>query len=185
MQGWQRVVLWAVLLTPLLIQTYRYLSGSEFYGEYLHWTGDGSVWLLLIVLAITPLRRFLRSAFWTSWLVKARRDLGISTAVYALAHTVAYLARKADLERVLADAAEVGMLVGWLALVGMLVLAATSNDRAVRSLGGHWKSVHRWIYPIALLSVGHWVLTAFDPTVAYANLAVVILLLLVRIRTSA
>jgi sulfoxide reductase heme-binding subunit YedZ len=185
MQGWQRAVLWVVLLTPLLIQTYRYLSGSAFYGEYLHWTGDGSVWLLLIILTITPLRRFGRGVFWTSWLVKARRDLGIATALYALAHTLAYLARKADLERILTEAAGVGMLVGWLAMIGMLVLAATSNDRAVRWLGGRWKSVHRWIYPVALLSAGHWVLTAFDPAVAYAHLAVVILLLLARIRTSA
>jgi hypothetical protein len=43
MQGWPRTVLWAVLLIPLLIQTYRYQAGTAFYGEYLHWTGDWAI----------------------------------------------------------------------------------------------------------------------------------------------
>lgn len=181
MQGWQRTALWVVLLVPLLIQTWRYLSGSAFYGEYLHWTGDWSVWLLLLVLLITPLRRLLARGSWSVWVLKARRDLGIATFFYALAHTIAYLARKADLDRILSEAVDTGMLVGWLALLGMVLLAVTSNDRSVRWLAGRWKSLHRLVYGIALLSVGHWILTAFDPTVGYAHLALLAALLLLRV----
>ncbi len=131
-----RTALWVVLLLPLLIQTYRYQSGSAFYGEYLHWTGDWAVWLLLLVLLVTPLRRLVRRAGWSTWILKARRDLGIATFLYALAHTLAYLLRKADLARIVAEAADAGMLFGWLALIGMLLLAVTSNDRSVRWLAG-------------------------------------------------
>jgi sulfoxide reductase heme-binding subunit YedZ len=184
------LVLWTVLLTPGLIQTYRYQSGTVFYGEYLHWTGDWSVWLLLLVLAVTPLRGLIRTNPWSAWLLKARRDLGIATFLYAMAHTVAYLVRKADLDRVLreatslGDAAGTGMLIGWLALVGMLMLALTSNDLSVRFLARRWKVLHRLVYGVALLSIGHWILTAFDPTVGYLHFAVLIVLLLARALSS-
>ncbi len=180
MRGWPRAALWAVLLIPGLIQTYRYQSGAAFYGEYLHWTGDWSVWLLLLVLLITPLRLLIGRAGWLAWLMKARRDLGIATFLYASAHTVAYLVRKADVDRILTEAASAGMSVGWLALVGMLLLASTSNDRSVRWLAGRWKALHRLVYGIALLSVGHWILTAFDPTVGYVHLALLIGLFVLR-----
>ncbi len=180
MRGWPRAALCAALLIPLLVQTYRYLSGSAFYGEYLHWTGDWSVWLLLLVLAVTPLRQLLRRFAWSVWLIRARRDLGIATFFYAAAHTIVYLVRKADLDRILNEAADPGMLTGWLALLGMLLLAATSNDRSVRWLSSRWKSLHRLVYAVALLSVGHWILTAFDPTIGYVHLVVLLLLLLAR-----
>ena len=180
MRGWPRAALWVVLIIPLLVQTHRYLTGSAFYGEYLHWTGHWSVWLLLLVLAVTPLRKLLRRLAWSSWLLKARRDLGIATFLYAAAHTIAYLVRKADLSRILSEATDPGMLIGWVALLGMLLLAATSNDRSVRRLGGRWKALHRLIYAVALLSVGHWILTAFDPAIGYVHLALLLLLLLVR-----
>ncbi len=180
MRGWPRAALWTVLLVPLLVQTYRYLTGSAFYGEYLHGTGDWSVWLLLLVLAVTPLRQLLRRFAWSGWLVKARRDLGIATFLYAAAHTIAYLARKADPGRILNEATDAGMLIGWFALLGMLLLTATSNDRSVRRLGGRWKALHRLVYLVALLSIGHWILTAFDPTVGYLHLTLLVLLFLGR-----
>lgn len=181
MRGWSRAVLWSLLALPLLIQTSRYQSGTVFYGEYLHWTGDWSIWLFLLVLLITPLRRILPGHAWTARLLRARRDLGIATFLYAVAHTVAYGLRKADMGRILMEALDSGMLAGWLALVGMLALALTSNDWSVRRLAGSWKALHRLAYAIALLAVGHWVLTAFDPTVAYLHLAVIAVLLLLRL----
>lgn len=180
MRGWPRAALWAVLLIPLLIQSYRYLTGSAFYGEYLHWTGDWSVWLLLLVLAVTPVRQLLVRFTWTAWLLKARRDLGISTFLYASAHTVTYLVRKADLQRILGEAADPGMLAGWLGLLGMLALAVTSNNLSVRRLAGRWRALHRLVYAVALLSIGHWILTAFDPAAGYVHLALLIVLLLLR-----
>lgn len=180
MPSWQRAIVWIALLIPLLPQLQGYLSGTAFYGETLHRTGEVSVWLLLLVLAITPVRRLFPKAAWSAWLIRARRDLGIGTFVYALAHTVIYLQRKADLARILREATEPGILVGWLALLGMLLLAITSNDRSVRWLGVRWKGLHRLVYGVALLSVLHWLLTAFDPAVGYLHLGLLGVLLLSR-----
>ena len=45
--------------------------------------------------------------------------------------------------------------IGMLALLLMLPLALTSTDRAMRRLGRRWTSLHRLIYPIAILGVWH------------------------------
>ena len=63
----------------------------------------------------------------------------------------------------------------------MLVLAATSNDAAVRSLRARWKWLHRAVYVAAALTFGHWVLTAFDPTTAYVHLGILAALQALRL----
>ena len=48
------------------------------------------------------------------------------------------------------------LLIGAVALAGLIVLATTSTDAAVSRLGPErWKSLHRLVYPIALLATVH------------------------------
>ena len=172
-----QAALWLVLYGALLAQTYRYLGQAIYYGEYLHWTGLQATNLLFAALAITPLRRLFPKAGWSQWLLLRRRDIGVAVFAYAAAHTLAYLWREAALAEIIADAMTVGMLTGWLALLIFLPLAATSNDYSVTRLGRRWKALHRLVYAGAVLTLAHWVLTAFDPTTAYVYLAVLIVLL--------
>jgi sulfoxide reductase heme-binding subunit YedZ len=173
---WQAAV-WLVLYGALLIQTYRYQGGTIFYGEFIHWTGLQATHLLLITLAITPFRRLFPKAGWMHWLLLRRRDIGVAAFAYAAAHTLAYLWREPVLAEIVADALTAGMLTGWLALLIFLPLAATSNNPSVRKLGRRWKALHRFAYAGALLTMAHWVLTAFDPTTAYVYLGVLVVLL--------
>ena len=172
-----RLALWIVLYGVLLAQTWRYLDGAIFYGEYLHWTGLQATHLLFIALLATPLRRLFTTARWTQWLVRYRRDVGVAVFAYAAAHTCAYLLREADPAQIIADAMTAGILTGWLALLIFLPLALTSNDYSVRRLRRRWRTLHRLVYAGALLTLAHWVLTAFDPTIAYVYLAVLLVLL--------
>ena len=175
-----RWLLWLLLAAPAGVQTWRYAAETIYYGEYLHWTGEQSARLLIVTLAVTPLRGFFPRARWTAWLAARRRDLGLATFLYAALHAGAYLVRKADAQAILLEAAEVGMLVGWLALLAFLALAATSNDAAVRRLGGRWKALHRSVYAGALLTFVHWIATAFDPTAGYVHFGVLAVLLALR-----
>ena len=109
-----------------------------------------------------------------------RRDLGIAAFVYAAAHTVVYLARKDDVARILAEAAEPAMWTGWIAFLIMLPLALTSNNISVRALGARWKLLHRAVYVAALLTFLHWVWSAFDPFAGYVHAGVLAFLLLLR-----
>lgn len=178
-----RPLLWLVLALPGAWIAWRWLVTPDLYGfgHAIGDTGDWAAWLLLLALAATPLRLVFRRQGWTTWLLRRRRDIGVASFVYAAGHTAIYLFDKASLATVLAEAADVAMLTGWLALAIFIPLAVTSNDKAVRALKRSWKRLHRLVYPAAILTVVHWVLAAFDPTTAYVFLAILVVLELVRI----
>lgn len=182
-RGWPRgrALLWALLVLPLVVQLYRYVNESIYYGEILHWTGLHATNLLLLTLVITPLVHLFPGRRALSWLRRHRRDLGLITFAYAGAHAAVYLVRIADVPRILEEAAEAGMWTGWVAFAVMLALALTSNDRSVKSLGRSWGRLHKTVYIAAILTMIHWILTAFDPTTGYIYLAVAVALLLVRL----
>jgi sulfoxide reductase heme-binding subunit YedZ len=172
---------WLLLALPGVVLTYRYARGSTFYGEYLHGTGELSVRLLILTMAVTPLKLLLPRAAWVRWLAQRRRYIGVAVFGYALLHTVAYLERQATFTAILEDAAELALMTGWIALLVMLALAVTSNDTAVRRLGTRWKWLHRTVYLAAALTLAHWVLTAFDPTAAYVHLGILAALEAIRL----
>ncbi|MDJ0909997.1 MAG: ferric reductase-like transmembrane domain-containing protein [Woeseiaceae bacterium] len=176
-----RNLLWAALALPVAIQTYRYSAEGIYYGEYLHWTGIWATYLLLATLAVTPLRLVFGAAEWMRWIGRHRRDLGVASFAYATAHAVAYVVYKADFAMIVDEALSAGMLTGWIALLLFLPLALTSNDYSVRRLKKRWKTLHRLVYVAALLTLAHWVLTAFDPTTGYFALAILVVLLLMRV----
>lgn len=180
--AFDRWLLWLALLLPLVWKTWRYWQGAIYYGEYLHWTGLHSVHVLIVVLAISPSVKFAGKLPVLRWLMRRRRDLGLAAFAYACAHTLAYILRLDDSERVLEEALEVGLLTGWLALTIMIALALTSNDASVKFMRRGWRRLHQFIYPAALLVQAHWVLTAFDPTIAYLYTAIITAVLLARLR---
>jgi len=118
-------------------------------------TGDWTLRFLCLTLAVTPLRQ------WTGWhaLARLRRMLGLYTFFYGCLHFLAYAWLDMGLE--LADILkDIGkrpfILVGSLALLTMLPLAATSFNAAIRRLGARrWQALHRAVYGVAGLAVLH------------------------------
>ncbi|MFD3264339.1 ferric reductase-like transmembrane domain-containing protein [Phenylobacterium ferrooxidans] len=176
-----RLALWLLLSAPGAWATYAYLKGHASYGEYIHATGDTSARLLIATLAVTPIRLLFQRARWTSWLMQRRRDFGVATFVYAVLHTVAYVARKGEWGSVLSEAAQPELGAGWVTLAIFGALALTSNDASVRRLGAAWGRLHRTVYLGALLTFAHWVLTAFNPTAALVHAAVLAVVIAVRV----
>lgn len=125
-------------------------------------TGDWTLRFLLATLAVTPLRQ------WTGWsaLARYRRWLGLTAFFYAVWHFLAFawLDMGLDLGAIVRDIAKRPfILVGALALLLMLPLAATSFNAAIRRLGGRrWQALHRLVYAVAVLGVLHffWMRTA-------------------------
>jgi sulfoxide reductase heme-binding subunit YedZ len=156
-----RYSLWLLLTLPAVYIFIEYLRGETFYGEIVHFTGVLATRLLMLTLAVTPLRLMFPAAGWTGWLMRRRRYLGVATFGYSAMHTGVYLARLGA-SGALAEAAEPGFLTAWLAIAVFVPLAVTSNDRAVRRLRRAWKRLHRLIYAAAVLTFAHWLLVAFD-----------------------
>ena len=117
--------------------------------------GGWTLRLLCLTLAVTPLRQMLGLAA----LARFRRMLGVYTFCYALLHLLCYSVFDMGL-----DWGEIGrdvakrpfILVGVCAFVLLLLLAATSFNRAIRWLGARrWQLLHRAVYGIAGLAVLH------------------------------
>jgi sulfoxide reductase heme-binding subunit YedZ len=118
-------------------------------------TGDWTLRLLCLTLAVTPLR----TIFGWPALARLRRMLGLFALFYAGWHFLAFawLDMGFDLDAILKDIAKRPfILVGTAALALMLPLGATSFNRAIRWLGAaRWQALHRAVYAIALLAVLH------------------------------
>ena len=178
-----RSSLWLVLALPGIgmIAGLVLTPDSYGYGHVIGDSGDWAAWLLLVTLAITPLRLAFRRLGVAQWLARHRRDFGVASFGYAAMHTAIYLWNKAELERVLGEAAELQYLAGWLAFALFLPLAMTSNDASMRRLKRGWKRLHRLVYPAAVLTFLHWALTAFDPMTAYLHIGILAAIWIARI----
>jgi sulfoxide reductase heme-binding subunit YedZ len=152
-----RLVFWAILAAPAVawcIDVTR-AGGQAVAEELVHPSGALAAFLLIFTLLATPLRRLAPHRVWPVWLMRARRALGVASFGYAALHTVFYLVASGSAEVVLADMPRFDIWTGWIALLILIPLAATSTDSAVKSLGPRWKPLQRWTYLAAILGLLH------------------------------
>jgi sulfoxide reductase heme-binding subunit YedZ len=148
-----------------------------------HVTGEWALRLLLLALAVTPLRRALA---WPE-LAPLRRTLGLAAFAYACLHltTWAVLDLGLDLAGMLEDILERPFVAaGFAAFCGLLPLAITSTRGWQRRLGRRWVVLHRLVYVAAGLAILHFVWGAkADLAAPLIHGALLALLLGLRART--
>lgn len=144
-------------------------------------TGRTTLRLLLISLAITPLRRLSPRL---SWLIKFRRLLGLFAFFYATLHLMTWIALYTgfDPASMAADILKRRYITaGMAAWLLLLPLALTSTTWAIRKMGGkNWNRLHRLVYFAAIAAVIHYwwqvksgVLTPIGVTLILAALLLV------------
>lgn len=165
----EKIAAFAIVLAPalwLLWLTATGNLGARPFAEATWFTGRWTVRFILAALAITPARRLFN---WPK-LLQMRRTLGVAAACYAFAHFSLYVI---DQNFVLTKVASeivlrVYLTIGFVALIGLLVLGATSTDAAVRKLGPRWTTLHRVSYIIGILAIIHFALQKkldiYEPT---------------------
>lgn len=120
------------------------------------WTGTWTFNLLLLTLCITPLRTFTQ----LHWLLRLRRMLGLFTFLYAALHFLSFIGfeHAFGVDAIARDIFKRPfVIVGFAAFLLLIPLAATSNQWAIRKLGGRkWQELHRNIYLIAILATVHY-----------------------------
>ncbi|HEX7116731.1 MAG TPA: protein-methionine-sulfoxide reductase heme-binding subunit MsrQ [Steroidobacter sp.] len=117
--------------------------------------GQWGLRLLLVTLAITPLRDW----FSAPWLVSLRRMLGLYAFFYVLLHFLTWLLLDQGLywPGIVEDiGVRPFITIGFLALLLLIPLAVTSTNGMMRRLGKRWKTLHRLVYVIVLLGVWHY-----------------------------
>jgi len=140
-------------------------------------TGRWALRLLLVTLAITPLRRL------TGWndAVRFRRMLGLFAFYYATLHFLIYLVldQYFDWRAIVKDIAKRPFItMGFTALMLLVPLALTSTKGWIRRLGRRWQTLHRLIYVSAVCAVIHFiwkVKVVIGEPVLYAGILTVLL----------
>jgi sulfoxide reductase heme-binding subunit YedZ len=118
-----------------------------------HETGRWAIRLLIASLAVTPLGRIFN---WPR-LFQLRRMIGLGALAWVLLHFTLYVGdQNWRLLRVAIEiTSRVYLIIGFTALLGLVVLGWTSTDGWMKRLGRGWKRLHRIVFPVALLGLLH------------------------------
>lgn len=152
--------LFVASLVPLALLVHSAIADSEALGanpiETINrYLGDWALRLLLITLAITPLRLL------TGWheFARLRRMFGLYAFFYATLHVASYtvLDQQFNWDEILKDIIKRPFItVGFVSFVLLIPLAVTSTNAMVRRLGGRrWRNLHRLVYIIGAGAVLH------------------------------
>ncbi|MBY0497941.1 MAG: sulfoxide reductase heme-binding subunit YedZ [Cyanobacteria bacterium] len=157
-------IVWVLCLAPLVYLIYSLYQdlGVNPIETFTNTTGIWTLRLIMITLAITPLR-------WLTGinqLVNYRRLIGLFAFFYASIHFITYVVTtffvggfsNFDASGLAADLTTRPYIVaGFTAFVLMIPLAITSTAGWIRRLGGKkWNWLHRLIYITAMAAVLHY-----------------------------
>jgi sulfoxide reductase heme-binding subunit YedZ len=119
-----------------------------------HEMGELGLQVLIVVLAISPLRRFTGIS-----LIKFRRALGLIGFFYIFLHLLVWLVLDVQIvSQIIKDILKRPYItIGMAAFVLMIPLAITSNNRSLRKLGSKWRVLHKLTYPAIILGGVHFV----------------------------
>lgn len=182
-----RVPLWviatalcAIPLINLIRDTFTGGLGADPVVELIHRTGWWALTLLMVTLAVTPVRRL------TGWnrIIQVRKSIGLMSFLYACLHFALYIGvdQFFAFSYIIEDILERPYITAGTAALAMLTaLAVTSRRDSIRRLGGKkWRRIHALIYPAAVLGALHyyWLVKAdTGPPLLFAGIVVLLLLL--------
>jgi sulfoxide reductase heme-binding subunit YedZ len=157
--SWLKASALALVLLPAIRFAYQVHTGE--FGIFpmalsgmVFWSGVWATVILLLALGVTPAAKILRS----SALIDIRRTIGVTALIYTLVHAMIFFAlRSWDLSVIVKETiARWSPIVALLSTVGLIVLAATSFDAAVQTMGHkRWQWLHNTIHVTAPLAVSH------------------------------
>lgn len=179
-----RVAAWAVGTIPLFFAIQWTIQGRLGPNpvEFLeHYTGDWTLRLLLATLAMTPLRMLTQM----SEPIRVRRTLGLWAYAFLCLHLSIYLVFDLGF-----SVTELGadlikrtyITLGFSAWLMLLPLAITSTNRWQRRLKRNWKTLHKLVYPAAVLGAIHYIwLVKADTRTPLIYFAILLALLAFRL----
>ncbi len=155
-----KVLVHAACLAPigwLLWELVQNTLGPDPTHTVTFFTGLGTLRILVLSLAITPVRKLLPRL---SWLIRFRRMLGLYAFFYGSLHLLTYLGLYAGFSwAAIVDDLQKRPYI-WAGVTSwslMLPLALTSTKWSIRTLGGkRWQLLHRLVYLAAIAGVTHY-----------------------------
>lgn len=162
---------WVLVALPATHLFYGLLSGDYDASPWRFAVHESGLWALrltTIALLVSPFVALtgLRAV------EPSRRALGLSAALYAFAHVWFWMRQYAfQWDYLLDEIMRLFLILGLIATLLMVPLAATSNDMARRKLGmAVWRRLHLLVFPAAAIGWWHYALAVrLDRTELYAQ----------------
>ena len=177
-----KTLTWIACLSPFAMLVYEAVTntlGPDPDSNIALTTGCNTLLILILSLAITPLRMLSPRL---SWLIKFRRLLGLFAFFYASIHLATYVALYAnfDLSVFKTDITKRRFIIaGFAAYTLLLPLAATSTTWAIRKMGGkNWNRLHKLVYAAAICGIIHYWWQVKPGVKAPMNLTIALFVLL-------
>jgi methionine sulfoxide reductase heme-binding subunit len=160
---------WTAVFVACLAPGARILYNA-FYGDLgvepvktlLHETGELALLMLLLALAVTPIRRI----FGINQIQKVRRMVGNWSFFYALCHLSIYLVfdqlcyslSTCEFRAIWQDVLKRPFItMGMLTFSCLLLLAITSTNGWMRRLKKNWQRLHRLVYVAGVTAIIHFI----------------------------
>ena len=156
----QRALWWSIFLSALapfvllMIAIVTQNLGADPAKEIVLELGTWAINFLWVTLAITPFRKI----FGFNWVQQYRRMMGLYCFFYASLHLLSFATFMIgwDVKILLSELTQRPYaIVGFIAFLLLVPLAVTSTKAMQKRLKKHWLSLHKLVYPIALLSLLH------------------------------
>lgn len=155
-----KVLVHAACLAPiawLLLHLFQNNLGPDPTHTVTFFTGRGTLRLLVITLAVSPVRRLVPKL---AWLIRFRRMLGLYAFFYGCLHLMTYVWLYAGFSwaAMVDDISQRKFITAGLAAWLLMVpLALTSTAWSIRKLGGkNWNRLHWLTYLTAIAGVVHY-----------------------------
>ena len=155
-----KTLTWIACLWPFALLVYGAVTnnlGPDPSANIALTTGYTALLLLIISLAVTPVRKLIPKL---TWLIKFRRLLGLFAFFYGTVHMLAWVALYSGFNvRQMADDLTKRRFI-WIGMITYLLLvplAATSTNWSVRKLGGkRWARLHSLVYVASICGIVHY-----------------------------
>ena len=155
----RRVPAWPIYIVSvawfawLFFQALTGAMGPDPVNALEHALGDVALQLMVVVLAITPARKYLGLN-----LIKYRRALGLAVFFFVAMHLGVWLFLDVQIvSQIVQDILKRPYItVGMVSFVLMIPLAITSNNRSIHKLGPQvWNRLHKLTYAAVILGAVH------------------------------
>lgn len=152
---------WLLALSPLVWLIYMLYTdqlSADPIKDIQHFTGKTAIRFVLLTLLLSPLGRFR----FLKLLNRVKRIIGLSAFFWATLHIFTYLSLELafDFSLFLEEITSRNyLIIGLISWLGLLSLAITSPQFAMRILKQNWKRLHSCIYIFALLAATHYLIS--------------------------
>ncbi len=138
---------WILLNLPALVIIVFLIMAPDMHKTMRAWTGYIAFSLLVLLLAINPLKTLFKNIVFLSKISRYRRVMGVAIFTYSTIHLLCYIIKKGGILSAMKYVFHPIILTALISFIVFTPLAITSNNYFVKKMGHvKWKKLHEKVY---------------------------------------